>query len=222
MNNRTVIIVAAGSGKRLKHPIPKQFLELKGKPVIMHTAEAFYKYDPQMEFIIVLASDKVAFWNDLKKKHAFQIPHKIAIGGATRFHSVKNGLQKVEKGNIVAVHDAARPFVSQDTIKQCFNTAEKEGNCIPTLDIAESVRMANGNTNTSINRLDIKIVQTPQIAKLEIFKKAFLQDYQPEFTDEAKVLENAGYKINIIQGNQENIKITTPFDWKIAMAIIDN
>jgi 2-C-methyl-D-erythritol 4-phosphate cytidylyltransferase len=214
------VIVAGGHGKRMGSEIEKQYLELAGKPVLMRTLERFKAFDESIELITVLPENQLRFWAELQKKYSFEIPHTIVKGGKTRFYSVRNGLNFVDTPGLVAIHDGVRPFVSIDTIKRCFQMAEKLGNAIPVISPTESMRMVTGTGSEPINRLNIKIVQTPQVFNAEIIKKAYLQDYLPGFTDDATVLEKTGVRINLIEGNRENIKITTPEDLVISTALL--
>jgi 2-C-methyl-D-erythritol 4-phosphate cytidylyltransferase len=214
------IIVAGGSGKRMGAEIPKQFLELAGRPVLMHTLERFKLFNNTIEIITVLPENQLRFWIDLQKKHSFTVPHTLVKGGSNRFFSVRNGLKFVNIPSMVAIHDGVRPFVSIDTIKRCFDTAEKLGNAIPTISPAESLRIMTEQGSLPINRLNVKQIQTPQVFNAGLIKNAYLQKYSPEFTDDATVLERTGEKINLIEGNRENIKITNPEDLLISIALL--
>jgi 2-C-methyl-D-erythritol 4-phosphate cytidylyltransferase len=214
------VIVAGGTGKRMHAEIPKQYLELAGKPVLMHTLEKFKAFDDSIEIITVLPENQLRFWGELQKKYSFDIPHTLVKGGKARFFSVRNGLKFVETPGLVAIHDGVRPFVSLDTIKRCFETAEKLGNAIPVISPSDTLRIVSSEGSKTINRLQVKQVQTPQVFNAEIIKKAYLQDYMPEFTDDATVLERTGVKINLVDGNRENIKITNPEDLVISTALL--
>jgi 2-C-methyl-D-erythritol 4-phosphate cytidylyltransferase len=214
------VIVAGGSGKRMGADIPKQFLELSGRPVLMHTIERFKSFNHSIEIITVLPENQLRFWIDLQKKHSFTVPHTLVKGGSNRFFSVRNGLKFVNIPGLVAIHDGVRPFVTVDTIKRCFDTAEKLGNAIPTISPTESLRILTGQGSLSVNRLNVKQIQTPQVFNAELIKNAYLQEYRPEFTDDATVLEKTGEKINLIEGNRENIKITNPEDLLISTALL--
>jgi len=214
------VIVAGGSGKRMGAEIPKQYLEIAGKPVLMHTIEKFKAFNESIEIITVLPEDQLRFWAELQKKHSFSIPHTLVKGGKTRFFSVRNGLKFVETPSLVAIHDGVRPFVSIETIKRCFDTAVNLGNAIPVIPPSDSFRMLTEKSSSSINRLLLRQVQTPQVFRSELIKKAYLQDYIPEFTDDASVLEKAGIKINLVDGNRENLKITNPEDLIISAALL--
>jgi 2-C-methyl-D-erythritol 4-phosphate cytidylyltransferase len=215
-----VVIVAGGSGKRMGAEIPKQFLELAGKPVLMHTIERFKTYNESIEIITVLPENQLRHWLELQKQYSFTIPQTIVKGGTTRYHSVRNGLKFVFAPGLVAIHDGVRPLVSLDTIGRCFSVAEKLGNAIPSISPVESLRIITETGNLPVNRLHVKQIQTPQVFSAELIKKAYLQDYRPEFSDDATVLEATGEKINLIEGNRENIKITNPEDLIISTALL--
>jgi 2-C-methyl-D-erythritol 4-phosphate cytidylyltransferase len=214
------LIVAGGSGKRMGAELPKQYLEIAGRPVLMHTIERFRSFSDSIEIIAVLPENQLRFWSDLQKKYPFNIPHTVVKGGRARFFSVRNGLKFVDDPGLVAIHDGVRPFVSIDTIRRCFETAEKLGNAIPVIPPADTLRMISDQGSTPVNRLLIRQVQTPQVFHSTLIKKAYEQDYLPEFTDDATVLEKTGIKINLVDGNRENIKITTPEDLKISVALL--
>ena len=214
------LIVAGGSGKRMGAEMPKQYLELAGKPVLMHTLERFKAFDESIEIITVLPENQLRFWADLQKKYSFNIPHTLVKGGKTRFYSVRNGLQFIDQPGFVAIHDGVRPFVSIDTIRRCFETAEKLGNAIPVISPSDSLRVVSETGSTPVNRQNVRQVQTPQVFNTEIIRKAYMQDYLPEFSDDANVLEKTGVKINLVEGNRENIKITTPEDLIISSALL--
>jgi len=217
---KTTVIIAGGKGERMNADIPKQFLEIQGKPILMHTLEVFRRYDASMELILVLPSVQIEFWEELCKKHAFNIPHQIVSGGQTRFQSVKNGLGTIRFNSLVAVHDGVRPLVSIDTIARCFDEAEKSGAAIPVIDLVESIRQISENESSSVDRSAYKLVQTPQVFESELLKKAYEQEFTPLFTDDASVVEALGTKIQLVEGNRENIKITTEFDLRIAESLI--
>ncbi|HOO98062.1 MAG TPA: 2-C-methyl-D-erythritol 4-phosphate cytidylyltransferase [Bacteroidales bacterium] len=214
------LIVAGGTGKRMGAELPKQYLELAGKPVLMHTLERFKAFSEEIEIITVLPENQLRFWDDLQKRYSFSIPHTIVKGGKARFFSVKNGLKFVDDDSLVAIHDGVRPFVSIATIEKCFETAEKLGNAIPVIPPTDSLRMVTEEGSLPVNRLQYRQVQTPQVFSSALIKKAYLQEYLPEFTDDATVLEKTGVKINLVEGNRENIKITTPEDLVISAALL--
>jgi 2-C-methyl-D-erythritol 4-phosphate cytidylyltransferase len=214
------VIVAGGSGSRMGTEIPKQFLKLHGKPVLMYTIEVFRDFDADSEIIVVLPEHQIDFWKALCKRHSFDIKHQIVCGGKTRFHSVQNGLSKINDNGIVFIHDGVRPLVSPETLKRCADIAGKTGNAIPVLPINESLRKVDGQSNISVDRNQYFAVQTPQTFRSEQILKAFQQEYDPLFTDDASVAEKAGFEIHLVEGNRENIKITTPVDLIVSESIL--
>ncbi len=212
-----VIIVAGGTGTRMQSNIPKQFIEIKGKPILIHTIEKFIEFDEYINIVVVVHKDYLTDTNFMLAEHFPDKNIQITTGGETRFHSVKNGLNCVSnKNDIVGIHDAARPFVSTATIKRCFETAATKGNAIPVVPVNESMRMVTNGINKAVRRDDYKIVQTPQCFVVSVIKQAFEQDYSPFFTDDATVLEGMDETIHLVEGNPENIKITNPYDLKFA------
>lgn len=211
------IIVAGGSGSRMKSELPKQFLLLNDKPVLFYTIEAFYNSDLKPEIILVLNSEYHKYWSDLCTQYNFQIPHKIANNGEQRFHSVKNALNLIEDTeSIIAVHDAVRPIISNELITRSFDLAKQHDAVIPVVTSKDSVRIKHGGHTVAVNREDILLVQTPQTFKSDLLKKAYLQPFNPTFTDDASVVEKAGKSIFITEGDYKNIKITYPEDLLIA------
>lgn len=219
---RSVIIVAGGSGTRMNSAIPKQFLLLAGKPVLMHTIFKFYIFDNNIDIILVLPENQITLWKDLCNKYNFLINHTIVKGGNTRFYSVKNGLNQLKYDCTVGIHDGVRPLVSLETIKVCFETSKKKGNAIPAIPVNESVRVVEKFQSKNFDRSKLKIIQTPQCFDSKIILKAFQQDYNEMFTDDATVVEYYGENINLVDGNFENIKITTPNDLIYAEALLKN
>lgn len=217
---RTALIVAGGKGLRMGSDLPKQFLPIAGKPVLMHTLEAFYRFDEGINILLVLPTEQQAFWRELCHKHQFSIAHTIVDGGETRFHSVQNGLKYVESG-LVGVHDGVRPFVSQQVIERCYHLAAEKKAVIPVVDVVETVRHLTGRGSETVNRSDYKLVQTPQVFEVELLKQAYAQPYTPSFTDDASVVEAMGTPVYLAEGNRENIKITTPFDLKISSVLVN-
>ena len=217
-----VLIVAGGSGSRMGTEIPKQFLELCGKPVLMYSMQVFYDYDPECEIILILPEDQQQFWNSLCLKHSFSLPHRAVPGGETRFHSVRNGLSQIDGDGIVFIHDGVRPLVSRETVERCFETARKNGNAIPVLPVTESLRKLEGNQTVSVDRSLYFSVQTPQTFRSGQILEAYKQGFDPAFTDDASVAEKAGFPIQMVEGNRENIKITTPIDLIITEALLKN
>lgn len=217
---KIVIIVAGGMGSRMNSDIPKQFMVLNDRPVLMHTIQVFHGYDKTMEIRLVLPEDEIPTWEKLCKEYNFSIKHSIISGGETRFHSVSNGLKDIDHPAIIAVHDGVRPLVSESTIDSCFKTATEQGTAIPVLSLKESIREVTGEDSVARNRGMFRIVQTPQIFHSEILLDAYHTDYQDSFTDDASVVEHAGYKIYLSNGNEENIKITSPLDLRIAEILL--
>jgi 2-C-methyl-D-erythritol 4-phosphate cytidylyltransferase len=218
--HKNVIIVAGGKGLRMGNELPKQFIEIAKKPILMHTIEAFYNYDNAINIVIVLPTEHQQYWESLCEKHNFQLHHNIINGGETRFQSVLNGLNTIENNGLTAVHDGVRPFVSHKTIQGAFEMANLHGAAIPVVAPVESIREIKNETNIARNRELYRLVQTPQVFKTSIIKQAYKQDYNLLFTDDASVVEAKGYKIALVEGNRENIKITSPFDLIIANAIL--
>ena len=218
--NHYILIVAAGSGKRFGTDIPKQFLELAGRPVIMHTIQRFLAFSADVRFIVVLPTGYVSYWKELTVKYAFDVPHVVAEGGSTRFFSVKNGLALTGDDGLVAVHDGVRPLVSPDTIARCFEAAQKFGNAVPSVIPSDSVRLETEKGSETYDRNHVRLIQTPQVFRTEIIKKAYLQEYSPDFTDDATVVEKSGQIIHLVEGNRENIKITSPEDLAVTEAML--
>jgi 2-C-methyl-D-erythritol 4-phosphate cytidylyltransferase len=222
---KTTIIVAGGSGMRMNAEIPKQFIELCSKPILMHTIEAFHSYDPTMSIILVIPAMQHDFWKKLCLKHQFTFNHQLAFGGENRFQSVLNGLKAVDNVDLIAIHDGVRPLVSQNTIRKCFDTAMQLGNAIPTTECIESIREVTSDNNNAVDRSKYRLIQTPQVFESKLLKNAYTQDYSSFFTDDASVVESyfatndPNKKIHLVEGNRENIKITTPYDLIIAEAI---
>ena len=217
---RHIIIVAGGKGLRMGGDIPKQFLPVCGKPVLMRTIEAFYTYDNQIHVILVLPVSQQEYWRELCQTYNFNLPHEIADGGDTRFHSVSNGLALVYGEGLVGVHDGVRPFVSQEVIARCFAEAEQKKAVIPVIGVVETVRCLEGEGSVTVPRDNYKLVQTPQVFDVALLKQAYHQDYTDMFTDDASVVEALGEKVYLVEGNRENIKLTTPFDLKLAEMLV--
>jgi len=218
--NLFALIVAGGSGRRYGSEIPKQFIELAGKPVLMHTIEKFKSFDENFEIIVVLPRSQKEYWEDLTVNYSFFVKHTIVPGGGSRFHSVKNGLDIIGGEGLVAIHDGVRPLVSKETIARCIRGAQKYGNAVPVIKPTDSLRIVTEHGTIPLNRLDTRIIQTPQVFSAKLIKKAYLQDYSEEFTDDATVLEKTGEIINLVEGNRENIKITTKQDLVVTEALL--
>ena len=217
-----IIIVAGGKGLRMGSDIPKQFLPIGGKPVLMRTLERFRQYSTTLQIILVLPKAQQDYWQKLCKEYAFDIDYQLADGGETRFHSVQNGLAKIPDNaqGVVGVHDGVRPFPSIDVIRNCYETAREKKAVIPVIPVVETVRHLKGDTSVTVPRNDYRLVQTPQTFDIQLLKEANRQPYNEGFTDDASVVETFGFNITLVEGNRENIKITTPYDLKIAEVLI--
>lgn len=217
-----LILAAAGNGSRMNNEIPKQYIEINGKPMIVWTLEAFKLFIEIDQIIIVISKFHEQYWDEITKYYPQFKKCKVTFGGPTRFHSIKSGLKYVPINTLVAIHDAARPMVNKKTIEDCFKVTENKGNAIPVISCNESLRQKTGNHNKWINRDEIKIVQTPQIFKSEILKDAYQLTYDEFFTDDASIVEKYGMNINLTEGNPENIKVTTNFDLRLASLILSS
>lgn len=240
-----VIIVAGGKGLRMGTDIPKQFLPIGGLPVLMHTIKTFKNYDNNMNVILVLPEHQQEYWRELCNKYSFDENIEIANGGETRFHSVKNGLALIpdETKGVVGVHDGVRPFVSEETIHRTYQEARKTGAAVPVIPVVDTLRhlfkqeKPNDTHETdketlqetdekihseTVQRDEYRIVQTPQAFDIQLLKEAYKQEYCKDFTDDASVVEHYGHEVALVEGNNENIKITKPFDLAIAKVIINN
>ncbi|HKK38976.1 MAG TPA: 2-C-methyl-D-erythritol 4-phosphate cytidylyltransferase [Cryomorphaceae bacterium] len=221
MAKRAVIIVAGGTGTRMNLNTAKQFLPLAEKPVLLHTFEAFRLYDPELQFILVLYKSLHGEWKKIQKDYGFDLEHTVVEGGKERFHSVKSGIAALaDEVELVAIHDAVRPFVSADTIERCFNSAAKSGAAIPAVPVTDTIRRMDGDSSRTIPRNELVAIQTPQCFKTDILKKAYQTDYQSIFTDDASVVEYMGQPVEIVEGNRRNIKITTREDLLIANSFL--
>lgn len=219
MNN--VIIVAGGKGLRMGSELPKQFIPIGGKRILMHTIETFYNFDNNIKIILVLPASHQEYWDKLCKNHKFRIPHEIATGGETRFHSVKNGLALVKEG-LVAVQDGVRPFGSKEMIKRCFDAANIYPAVIPVIGSSDSLReILDSGKSKIVDRSKIRLIQTPQVFHSDILKKAYESEYKDVFTDDASVVEEMGIDIHLVEGELTNIKITTPLDLRIGKLICE-
>ncbi len=215
------IVVAGGKGLRMGADIPKQFLLLCGRPVLMHSIEAFVAEDTSVQIILVLPRLHIEYWERLCKQYDFNVPHTIAEGGTERFYSGKNGLSLIaDREALVAIHDGVRPLVSIKTIYRCFQQAESEGSAIPCINVPDSVRTVSELQSTPIDRNSIRLIQTPQTFKLSLLKDAYEIPFTDSITDDASVVELSGKKVFLVEGNRENIKITSPEDLFIANAIM--
>ena len=224
-----IIIVAGGKGLRMGSDIPKQFLPIGGKPVLMRTIERFRAYSADLQIILVLPEAQQDYWHQLCQDHHFEVEYQLANGGQTRFHSVQNGLALVpdDAEGVVGVHDGVRPFPSIEVIRNCYETARSAKAVIPVIPVVETVRhlitqkepslLCNSET---VPRGEYRLVQTPQTFDIQLLKAANRQPYNDGFTDDASVVEAYGHEITLVEGNRENIKITTPFDLTIAETLL--
>ena len=222
---RYAILVAGGQGLRMGGDVPKQFLPLNGKPVLIHTIERFLEVFPDIHIIIVLPQGQHEYWHALCSKHGFADTFQLALGGPSRFHSVLNGLSAIPaevSQAVVAVHDGVRPFVSRETLRRCYDEAEHSGTSVPVLPVVETIRelLPEGGSRT-VPRDNYRLVQTPQVFQLNILRQAYEQPFSAHFTDDASVVESLGIPISLVEGNRENIKLTTPADLLLAHGILE-
>lgn len=217
-----VIIVAGGKGLRMGSDIPKQFLPIGGKPVLMRTLERFRAYSEALQIILVLPEAQQDYWRQLCEQYHFEVNYLLANGGQTRFHSVQNGLALIpdDAEGVVGVHDGVRPFPSVEVIRNCYETARTAKAVIPVIPVVETVRHIEGEGSVTVPRGDYRLVQTPQTFDIQLLKAANRQPYNDGFTDDASVVESYGHQITLVEGNRENIKITTPYDLRIAEVLI--
>jgi 2-C-methyl-D-erythritol 4-phosphate cytidylyltransferase len=220
MTSDHVIIVAGGSGTRLESEIPKQFLKIGSLPILMRTIYAFSEARTGINIIVVLPKDQYPYWSQLCNEHNFSVAHKVVTGGATRFQSVRNGLDAISIVGLVGIHDGVRPFVPAAVINAAFEAANLFGNAVVAVQSKDSLRVKSGITTKSVNRSDYFSVQTPQVFRIGLIKKAFQVVEQPFFTDDASVLEYSGQKVNLVEGSYQNIKITTKEDLIFAECLI--
>ena len=220
--SRCAIIVAGGSGTRMGSTIPKQFLRVNGLPVLAHTLRAFYNADQEMQLVLVLPAAQIDTWQQLIEEHDLTIKHQVVAGGAVRSESVQNGLAQVGEAATVAVHDGVRPLISADLIQRCFKTAEEKGTAIPVTAISSSVRAVNGTDSHAVDRTTLRAVQTPQCFRTEVLSTAFEQFPDAKATDEATLVEMTGHPIQLVTGEEKNIKITTPHDLQLAKIMLSS
>ena len=217
-----VIIVAGGKGLRMGSDIPKQFLPIGGKPVLMRTLERFREYSKDLRIILVLPKAQQTYWQELCRKYDFEVEYLLADGGETRFHSVQHGLALIpdDAEGVVGVHDGVRPFPSIEVIARCYETARTSKAVIPVIPVVETVRHLEGKSSVTVPRNEYRLVQTPQTFDIQLLKAANCQQYCDSFTDDASIVESYGHNITLVEGNRENIKITTPYDMKIAEVLL--
>lgn len=215
------LIVAGGKGTRMKTKLPKQFLALNGLPVLMHTINAFYRYNENTQVILVLPEDDFQLWEELCIKHNFKKSIKIQKGGDSRFQSVKNGLSLIEGEGLVAIHDGVRPLVSEDIIGASYRLAAVHDSAVAAVRLKESIRMTDQDNTKAMDRSRFRLIQTPQTFKTNLIKQAYEGKEDASLTDDASVAERAGHIISLFEGSYENIKITTPEDLVVAKALMD-
>ena len=214
---KTALIVAGGNGSRMESDMPKQFILLAGKPILMHTIEAFDQCNVS-NIIVVLPINQIDFWKELCTEFSFNLPHQIVAGGASRFESVQNGLLRCNEEDLVAIHDGVRPFITTEIINNSFDVAAQKGNAVAAVRLKDSIRKVDLLGNKNVNRDAYFLIQTPQTFKCNIIKEAYQAQDHINFTDDASVLEANGHAINLIPGDYKNIKITTPEDLLVAEA----
>lgn len=219
MNKVSVIITAGGIGKRMGGELPKQFIPLSGKPILLRTLECFAAFDPSFELVLTLPIDWHAYWKECLKTFNCTISHALVSGGEERFHSIKNALD-VCSGEFILVHDGVRPFVANEIIQACLNVLQESEAVVPVLPMKESLRQRHGSSSTAVDRSNFLLVQTPQCFRSTILRKAYNQEYHSGITDDASLVESLGIDIQLIEGNEDNIKITTQKDLIIAEAIL--
>jgi 2-C-methyl-D-erythritol 4-phosphate cytidylyltransferase len=221
MNKVGVIIVAGGSGSRMKSIIPKQFIVVAGKPILQHTIDRFFNWKQDIDLVLVLPKNEINTWQQLVAKYNNVVNYRICSGGEERFFSVKNGLDLLSN-DLIMIHDGVRPFVSDLTLDNCIETTNNSGSAIPVIPVVESMRKITPDGSDPIDRDSLRIVQTPQCFKNEWVHKAYRQDFSSDFTDDASVVQKMGYPINLVPGNRENIKITTPDDLTLAEVYLND
>jgi len=219
---KCAIVVAGGSGSRMGAPMPKQYLEIGGKPILMHTLSKFFEFSHDIDLILVIPTSDMDLWSNLCSHHDFPIPHKVVAGGNTRFQSVKKGLEALTADHdLVAIHDGVRPFVSVEVIKRSFEEAGQSGSAIAVAPLKDSLRKINADGGSQFqDRQDFRLVQTPQTFQVKKIRQAFQTKELPIFTDDATVYEHQGWEVSLIPGNPENIKITTPEDLDYAAFLL--
>ena len=210
---QAVIFVAGGTGTRMGSPLPKQFLTLNNTPILIHTLRNFFSFNRNFEMIVVMHYDYISFWKDLCLQFEDVPEHTVVAGGEERFHSVKNGIEAVSADvKHIAIHDAVRPLVSHETLTRCFNALNEHNAVVPAIPINDSIREVHGVLNKSVDRSLYKRIQTPQCFESNILKEAYSKPFSPLFTDDASVVEANGHSVFLVEGNLENIKITSPID----------
>jgi 2-C-methyl-D-erythritol 4-phosphate cytidylyltransferase len=215
----SVIITAGGTGKRMGSEIPKQFMEVAGKPILFHTISLFHQFNKSTQILVTLPESWLDYWDELINTYQFDVPHEVIAGGQERFHSIKNALQHCNEP-IVMVHDGVRPLVSLETLKRCIEALETFNAVVPVVPVKESLRKVSGRKSEALIRKEYCNVQTPQCFEKSVLEKAYSQEYHDGITDDASLVEQCGEFIHLVDGNDENIKITTPMDLILADALL--
>jgi 2-C-methyl-D-erythritol 4-phosphate cytidylyltransferase len=218
--NEYALIVAGGKGTRIKGKVSKQFLELRGKPILVYTLEAFFRYSKKIKLILVLPKDDLEIWTRIAAKYSFKGSIEIQEGGETRFQSVKRGLEKIHGDGLVAIHDGVRPLVSENIIGASFRLAAVHQSAVAAVRLKESIRMTDQDQTKAVDRSRFRLIQTPQTFDVQLIKKAYEIKEDESLTDDASVAERAGHTISLFEGSYENIKITTPEDLLVAEALL--
>lgn len=216
---RSVIITAGGIGKRMKSALPKQFLPVGDKPLLMYTLEKFYHFDPKIQIVLTLPDVWREYWEALVAENEFKIPHRVVSGGLERYHSIKNALDYC-LGDVIAIHDGVRPLVSAETLQTCFEAVNSNDAVIPVLEVKSSLRKRTGDKSEAVDRNSFVEVQTPQCFKKEVILDSYKKEYHSRITDDAGLAEEAGYTITCVPGNEENIKVTSQTDLLFAEMLL--
>jgi 2-C-methyl-D-erythritol 4-phosphate cytidylyltransferase len=219
---RTALIMAGGKGLRMGSSLPKQFLLLNDKPVLMHTLSTFYSLDPDIRLILVLPEDQKAYWSSLCREYGFSVPHELVTGGRSRFESVRNGLAVAGEEGLIAIHDGVRPLVTSDLILRCFEAAQRYGAVIPVTPVIESLRLLEADGSHVVDREDYRLVQTPQTFQAGLIQRAYRESTSTDFTDDASVAQAAGWPIHLVEGERRNLKITEAADLQLAAWYLNN
>ncbi len=218
---KTIIIVAGGQGMRFNSEKPKQFLYIRERPILMHTIDLFHYYDRKMQIILGIAENYFSYWESVCEQFHFDVPYILSPGGETRYHTVRNALPEIKKGNLVGIHDAVRPLIYKSTIDRCYEAAEKSGAAIPCVPVHNTIREVTKEGSRWVDREKLRAVQTPQVFQYDVLMKGYEQEYSESFTDDASIVEKAGYPVTLVEGNTENIKITEPEDMVFAEAVFE-
>jgi len=214
-----LVLVAGGSGRRMESELPKQFIKINEKPILQHCIDLFYSWNNDIQVVLVLPDDQIEYWNSIKDPST---NYTICSGGSERFHSVRKGLNALKNVDYVMIHDGVRPLVSHNVLNRCIASLEENKGVIPVITPTESIRIIEGSTSLHLDRNKIRIVQTPQCFHYNEIMSAYKENFKDSFTDDASVFENAGYTVDLIEGNYENIKITTPGDLEWTSIYLKN